>query len=216
MTLLRTVTRLSVATLLLAASLGAQAQKTSAIEQRWAHPPSGFTVGVLQPYGGRMLVPVGWKMTTHRDDATSFWDVVPANSPARGEPDAMMSVQFEPGMGRNGGEKPSAWIERAFAEVKASALQVFKECGPSQAGLIIRYCLEVEQRSPAGRVYHTRYSAFAADDMAGMFGLTIQRSLTTKWSEMEPIFNRMSTVELIDMEGLEATAAKEKKKRSKR
>lgn len=200
----------AITTLLLTVSFGAQAQNATAIEQRWAHPPAGFTVSVLQPYGGRMLVPVGWKMSSYHDASTWYWNIVPGDTPAKGEPDAMMSVQLEPGMGKDGREKPSAWIERSFAQVKASAVRVFKECNPAPAGLFVRYCLEVEQRSPEGRMYHTSYSAFAADDMAGILGLTIQRSLTSKWSAMEPMFNRMLVVELIDMDGLAADAANEK------
>lgn len=195
--LLRT---LAVSTLMCLAAATASAQAKSPIEKRWSSPPAGYTVAVLEPLGGRALLPSGWRLLTSRDDTTWFWTLIPATArPQGGEPDAMMSIQVQPRLSASEKMTPSQWVRKAFADKKASSLRVLRECGPSQVGIFVRHCLEVEERSPQGRVYHTVLSVFTADE-TDLLALTIQRSLVDQWAQYAPGFQAMSGVELIDMD----------------
>lgn len=158
-------------------------------------PPMGFSVAVLEPLGGRILVPMGWELRERHSQETALgWQVIRKRDGVETAP--AFHVRVEPFIFRSSGVRASTAAIDGLAQRKLSADRIISECPGRPVGLFQRICLEMTERSPSGKSSRFLYSVFYSDSL-DMMAMTVAVAHEDQWESALPLFNQMGNVELL-------------------
>ncbi|TQV87076.1 hypothetical protein [Aliikangiella coralliicola] len=159
-----------------------------------------FVLQILEPTGGKIEKPVSWFYEERHRSARSLSWVISKEEPTNGY-ETGLAIQLMVGIQDKTKMTPAQFVKNHLNAVAKAAISA-KACEPESIGFFIRQCLELEEEKVVnGKViqFHVLYSFFWNDD-TDMVGVTVAGSPSDSWSKYQGIFERMSKIDLIDMD----------------
>ncbi len=167
----------------------------------YANSEEGFTLQILEPTGGKIQKPNGWFYKERHRSASSLYWVISKEDPSQGY-ETGLAIQFMIGIKDHTGLTPEEFTKKNIDVIAKSAKQA-SLCKSENVGFFNRQCLEIEEekKNKDGIIttYHVLYSFFWNNEM-DMTGVTIAGTPSEQWPKYKDIFNKMSEIELIDLE----------------
>jgi hypothetical protein len=164
-----------------------------------------YILQVLEPTGGNVERPSSWYFNEHHSSINSLRWVISKENYEYGGYETGLAIQFMIGAQKSSGLPLNKVMQQTLEHI-ARAGKELSRCEPENIGFFTRQCLEVEEkqsREGGDIVFHVQYSFFWNIEM-DMAAITIAGSPVELWDENKEIFNRMSKIELIDVNRFKA------------
>jgi len=169
----------------------------SAAQSRHAGPESaGYEIQVLEPTGGKIFRPKGWHYAESHRGPTYMWTLSREDS-LKGPYVTGVRIQAFMRVKSGTGQTAEQFLRDFMAEKKRSAQKVLSTCAAEDQGLFTRICLETEEGDN-----HILYSLFWGTRIDVAI-VAIAGTTKSLWPTYSPVFNKMSSFELIDMKRFE-------------
>ena len=159
-----------------------------------------FVVQILEPLGGKVEKPADWYYAErHRSKDSLNWVI----SKEKSEDGYATGVSIQLMIGIE--EKTGKLAERFVDEVVQSQIAKAKKstlCEKEEAGFFMRQCLTTEEQQVKGDQvtdYRVLYSFFWNNEI-DMLGITVAGTPIDSWDEYKNTFQRMSEIEIINMD----------------
>lgn len=153
-----------------------------------------YVTQILEPTGGKIVRPKDWYYAESHRAPAFIWTLSKEDS-RRGQPYITgVKVQTFLGVKKGTGKSPREFVLDFANNKKKSVDKVIKTCRESDQGLFTRSCLETEEGP-----FRILYSMFWGTNNLDIVVISISGTTKELWSKFSPVFDKMSTFDLIDM-----------------
>ncbi len=159
--------------------------------------PTEFVTQVLEPTGGKIQRPKDWFYSEGHHGPVYSWTLSREDTSGNRPYITGVRIQTFTGVKKGTGKTAKQFILDFVAAKKKEATKVIKTCDEKEQPPFTRICMETEEGP-----YHILYSLFWGTniDVAVVSIAGTQKEL---WETYAPVFDKMSTFELIDMKRFE-------------
>jgi hypothetical protein len=162
-----------------------------------------FRVQLLEPLGGKILMPKDWFYKEYHGAPYYVWTLSKEDLD-KGPYTTGVKIQLISGIQEGAGKTPEEFLKE-YAEGKKQTAKVLSECAEEEQQYFTRICVETIETLPEfgdDKKFRIQYSLFWSNRM-DMVIVVISGTLEQLWAENEPIFDAMQAFELIDMKRFE-------------
>lgn len=148
---------------------------------------------VLEPTGGKIEAPKEWFYKEYHSGPAFRWTISKEN-PTNDKPyQTGMNIQLFAHIKKKTKRSPKEFVTE-FMNSKRKNSQILSSCSEQDQGLFTRVCLETIEGP-----YRIMYSGFWGSNNLDMAIMTVSGAPVEQWEQNSPIFQRMSSFELIDV-----------------
>lgn len=156
--------------------------------------PTEFVTQSLEPTGGTILRPKDWFYVEGHRGPTFMWTLSREERSAGGPYTTGVRVQAFTGVLEGTGKTAEQFIQDFAAARRGLAERVISAREPQDQGLFTRIGLETEEGP-----HRILYSLFWGNNGLDMAVVSIAGTTKELWPTYAPVFDRMASFELIDM-----------------
>ena len=155
-----------------------------------------FVTQILEPTGGKIIRPKDWFYAEGHRAPVYMWTISREDS-NKGRYITGVRIQIFPDVKPGTAKTAKEFILDFLASKKPEVNKIIRTCNEEKQAFFTRTCLEVEEGSD-----HVVYSLFWGNSM-DIAIVSIAGTTKELWNTYAPVFEKMSTFELIDMKRFE-------------